>query len=71
VSADGDAMLARKRNRRAHHAGIPRMKSARHIRGREHRDQVRIVPDLVGAKGLADIAIQVNLHAANVSRTAV
>ena len=71
MSSDGGAVLARKRDRSSHDSGVAGVKSAGHVCRREYGNQRRIVSDFVGAKRLAHVAIQVNLHAANVSRTAV
>ena len=50
MSSDGGAVLAGKRDRGSHDSRIAGVKIARHVRGREDRNQRRIVSDFVGAK---------------------
>ena len=50
MSSDGGAVFACKRDRGSHDSRIAGVKSARHVRGRQDRNQRRIVSDFVGAK---------------------
>jgi hypothetical protein len=71
MSSDCGSMFAGQRDRSTHHAGIASVETACNIDGRQHGNQRCVMAYLIGAKRFADIAIQVDLHGPNVSRTAV
>src|SRR6185503_3955939 len=71
MSSNRGSMFARQRDRSAHYAGIAGVETAGNIDRRQYWNQRRVMAYFVSTKRLADIAIQVDLHGPNVSRTAV
>jgi hypothetical protein len=71
MSSDCGSVFTRQRDRSSHHTGISGVETTRNVGRRQDRNERRIMAYLVGAKRLADIAIQIDLHGPNVSRTAV
>jgi hypothetical protein len=71
MSSNCGSMFAGQRDRSAHYSRITGVETAGNIDGRQYGNQRCVMAYLVGTKRLADIAIQVDLHGTNVSRTAV
>ena len=57
-----DAVALRKLERAAHDGRIPRMKTAGNVGGRDTGQHTLVVPITIGAKRLADVGVQINLH---------